>query len=70
MISLFIFDILFALFLMSMTIYYQLNKEKEKLSKQNKILETVDNVAKNQGVFGGWTHTAIRMALEELFNED
>lgn len=38
---------------------------KNKCSR-NKILNTVDIVAQDQGVYGGWTHKAIRKALEEI----
>ena len=43
---------------------YFLTKEINQFIK-NKILKVTDDVTKKQGVYGGWTHTAIRMALEE-----
>ena len=39
--------------------------KKTKFNKK-KILEVIDNVAKEQGIFEGWTHKAIRGAVEKL----
>ena len=42
-------------------------KEMEKSKcNRDKILNTVDIVAQDKGIYGGWTHKAIREALEDI----
>ncbi len=59
--------ILIIIFILIMILIYQdqiENREKIRIKKKN-ILNIVDRVAKIQGVYGGWTHMAIRRTLEK-----